>query len=347
MDIDFVVLWVDGNDPAWRAEKAKYQGKTLDDSNSANRFRDWGLMPYWFRAVEKFTPWVRKVHFVTWGHLPPFLNTEHPKLHIVRHEDYLPEEYRPTFNANTLEMNLHRIPGLAEHFVYFNDDMFLLRLMPETSFFREGLPCTYGAEVPFAVTGEAGIWQHLILNDLRTINTHFCKREQVRKNAAKYRSRNYRIKTNIRTAAVELLFPENFLGFQNLHAPAAFTKHTFEEIWGKETALLQETSRHHFRTTEDVNQWLALWWQVASGQFAPMQVDNLVESVTGGSIDRLCRTIEGQTHDMICLNDPSEEISFEALSRRLKATFEKILPDKSGFERGTQKNEESTGQKGF
>ena len=46
MDIDFVVLWVDGNDPEWRAEKAKYQGMTLDDSNSENRFRDWGLMPW-------------------------------------------------------------------------------------------------------------------------------------------------------------------------------------------------------------------------------------------------------------------------------------------------------------
>ena len=42
MDIDFVVLWVDGSDPVWQAEKAKYQGKTLDDSNAPNRFRDWG-----------------------------------------------------------------------------------------------------------------------------------------------------------------------------------------------------------------------------------------------------------------------------------------------------------------
>ena len=45
MDIDFVVLWVDGSDAAWQAEKARYQGRTLDDSNAPNRFRDWGLMP--------------------------------------------------------------------------------------------------------------------------------------------------------------------------------------------------------------------------------------------------------------------------------------------------------------
>ena len=88
MDIDFVVLWVDGNDPQWQAQKAKYQGKTLDDSNAAHRFRDWGLMPYWFRAVEKFCPWVRKVHFVTCGHVPQWLNLDCPKLNHVKHSDY-------------------------------------------------------------------------------------------------------------------------------------------------------------------------------------------------------------------------------------------------------------------
>lgn len=333
MDIDFVMPWVDGSDPNWQAEKAKYQGKTMDDSNSANRFRDWGLLPYWFRAVEKFTPWVHKIHFITWGHLPAFLNTENPKLHIVRHEDYLPVEYRPTFNANTIEMNIHRIEGLSEHFVYFNDDMYILRPMAENSFFANELPCAFGAEVPFSVTGQAGIWQHLIVNDLRTVNTHFNKRVQIRKNASKYRSSIYGIKTNIRTLAVEKLFSENFLGFQNLHAPAAFLKNTFEEIWRREPALLRETSMHHFRTSDDVNQWLALWWQIASGDFYPYCVDNLVDDVTESSVDRLCKTIESQKHDMICLNDPSEEVAFDELSKKIKAAFEIILPDKCSFEK--------------
>lgn len=333
MDIDFVIPWVDGSDPNWQAEKARYQGKTLDDSNSANRFRDWGLLPYWFRAVEKFTPWVRKIHFITWGHLPAFLNTENPKLHIVLHEDYLPIEYRPTFNANTIEMNMHRIDGLSECFVYFNDDTYILRPMAESSFFTNELPCTFGTEVPFSVTGQAGIWQHLILNDLRTINTHFNKREQIQKNASKYRSRIYGFKTNIRTIAAEKLFPENFLGFQNLHAPAAFMKSTFEEIWRKEPELLHETSKHHFRTSDDVNQWLALWWQVASGNFAPELVDNVVEGVDDSTIEGLCSIIVRQRHDMICLNDPSEDIDFDRMAAKLKASFQEILPNKSQFER--------------
>ena len=180
MDIDFVVLWVDGSDPIWQVEKAKYQGKTLDDSNSENRFRDWGLMPYWFRAVEQFAPWVRKIHFVTCGHVPEFLNLAHPKLHHVKHAEFLPAEVLPTFSSHAIEMNLHRIPDLAEHFVYFNDDMFLLRPVSETAFFKEGLPCTYGGESPIELVGEIGIWQHAAVNDLGVINAHFNKREQVK-----------------------------------------------------------------------------------------------------------------------------------------------------------------------
>ena len=73
MDIDVVVLWVDGSDPAWLEEKRKYAPPAAADSNSANRYRDWGLLPYWFRCIEQHMPWVRKIHFVTWGHVPAFL----------------------------------------------------------------------------------------------------------------------------------------------------------------------------------------------------------------------------------------------------------------------------------
>ena len=333
MDIDFVVLWVDGSDPEWQAEKAKYQGKTVNDGNSANRFRDWGLMPYWFRAVETFCPWVRKVHFVTCGHVPVWLNLDHPKLNHVKHSDYIPAEYLPTFNANTIEMNIHRIPGLAEHFVFFNDDMFLLRPMKKDAFFRNGLPCTYGGEVPAAFTGAAGIWQHLIVNDLRVINSHFSKMEQVAKYGRKYAHSAYRWQDNIRTKAVEKLFPEFFLGFRNLHAPAAFSRKTFEALWQNEPELLHQTSLHKFRTADDVNQWLALWWQVAEGSFEPYMTDNVVGNIDADSVSRLCRIISEQQHDMICVNDPSEDIDFETLSRKLRSAFESILPDKSGFEK--------------
>lgn len=333
MDIDFVVLWVDGNDPEWQAEKRIYQSGVTDDSNSANRFRDWGLMPYWFRAVEQFAPWVRKIHFVTWGHVPAWLDLDHPKLHHVRHADYIPPEYLPTFSANTIEMNVHRIPGLAEHFVFFNDDMFLLRPMREEDFFRGGLPCSCGSEVPVRFTGEPGIWQHLIPNDMRVVNNHFGKAEQLRAFRGKYVSRAYRWQDNIRTLLLERLYPESFLGFKNLHAPAAFRRQTFEELWREEPELLDQTCRNRFRASMDVNQWLAIWWQLASGAFEPYEVDNVVEDVTASSIDVFCRMIVRQSHDMLCVNDPREDLDFELLSGRLKEAFDRILPNKSGFEK--------------
>ena len=135
MGIDFVILWVDGNDPEWQSEKAKYDSNINDDSNSASRYRDWGLLPYWFRGVEKFTPWVNKIHFVTWGHIPEFLKINNPKLNIVKHTDFIPAEYLPTFSSHAIELNIHRIPGLSEKFVYFNDDTFIIRNMDKKAFF--------------------------------------------------------------------------------------------------------------------------------------------------------------------------------------------------------------------
>ena len=332
MDIDIVVLWVDGNDPTWRSEKARYSGKRIDDSNSLNRYRDWGLMPYWFRAVDQFVPWVRKIHFVTCGHVPDFLNLDAPKLHHVRHEEFMPDGSLPTFSSHAIEMNLHRISDLSEQFIYFNDDMFLLRPMPETAFFQDGLPCAYGGEFPVELVGDLGIWQHAVVNNLALVNANFSKKEQVKKFKKKYTHSTYRWQDNIRTRALEKLFPNYFVGFKNIHGPAAYLKSTFEMLWEAEPEILRRTTMHKFRAADSVNQWVALWWQIASGQFAPYNTDNVVNSVNEQTADNLCGIIREQRHDMICLNDPEQEVNFTMLSCKLRAAFETILPQKSSYE---------------
>lgn len=332
MQTDIVILWVDGNDPAWLEEKSKYAPPAAADSNSVNRYRDWGLLPYWFRAIETHAPWVRKVHFVTWGHVPAFLNLSAPKLHVVRHDEFIPKEYLPTFSSHTIEMNIHRIPDLAEHFIYFNDDMFLLRPMEPEQFFRNGLPCTYGREVPWAFNGTVGIWEHAVANNLGVINKHFPKKHSIRHHGAKFYNKCYGWKNNLRTFVLNTLFPDHFCGFQNLHAPAAYLKKTFEEVWAAEPELLRSTCRDKFRAASNVNQWVCLWWQVASGNFEPSIVDNVVNSVTGENLEQMCAIVEGQLHDFICINDPESDVDFVSLSGRLKKAFETILPAKSSFE---------------
>ena len=67
MEIDFVITWVDMNDAKWQRDYAKYSTQTENEKNSVSvaRFRDYGLLKFWLRGVEKFAPWVRQIHFVT------------------------------------------------------------------------------------------------------------------------------------------------------------------------------------------------------------------------------------------------------------------------------------------
>ena len=143
--IDFVVTWVDGNDQAWREEKEQYWsrihgGEVSIKGNGFERYRDWDQFMYWFRAVEMYAPWVRYVYLVTWGHVPKWLNLNHPKLRIIKHPDYIDREYLPTFQSIPIEINLHRINDLSEHFVYFNDDQLLTSPVLPVDFFVGGVP---------------------------------------------------------------------------------------------------------------------------------------------------------------------------------------------------------------
>lgn len=70
--IDFIITWVDGNDPIWRKERDYYA--TLEDGCSDNnnfRFRDWNNLIFGFRGVEKFAPWVSKIFFLSHGAVSP------------------------------------------------------------------------------------------------------------------------------------------------------------------------------------------------------------------------------------------------------------------------------------
>lgn len=332
MDIDIVVLWVDGSDPAWLKEKSKYQDIKTTDANSDNRFRDWGLMKYWFRAIEQFAPWVRTIHFVTWGHMPDFLKQAHPKLHIVRHEDYLPKDSLPTFNACAIEMSIHKIEGLAEHFIFFNDDMFLLRPVSQERFFRNGLPVALGNEKIEAAFGRPMVWHSLYNNDLGIINLHFPKQEAVKANRRKFIHPAYGLKTNLRTFLLEQLSRNRFVGFAFPHGAAAYRKQSFSELWEAEPELLQETTSHKFRDYTDLNQWAVLWWQIASGQFAPGTVDNVYCNAEAWMADTICEMIRRQSHDMICINDPDTPTDLETTAQKIRAAFEAILPDKCSFE---------------
>ena len=145
MEIDFVITWVDMNDAEWQRDFVKYSNKTENEKNSVSkaRFRDYGLLKFWFRGVEKFAPWVRKIHFVTCGQKPEWLDENHPKINLVDHKNFIPEQFLPSYNSVVIERYLHKIPDLSEHFVYFNDDFYIINHLDKSRFFQNGLVHLY------------------------------------------------------------------------------------------------------------------------------------------------------------------------------------------------------------
>lgn len=141
MKIDLVYLWVDGSDENWRAKKnaaMEKVGKKLPASSKrTTRWTSHDELLYSLRSAEKFAPWIHHIFIVTDNQVPKWLNLENPKVTVVDHKEIIPNEKLPLFNSNAIEMFLWRIPGLSEHFLYANDDMFFGKEVAPNFFFDE------------------------------------------------------------------------------------------------------------------------------------------------------------------------------------------------------------------
>ena len=335
--IDFVIPWVDGNDPKWKREK-EYWASTLNPSGENDhfrewnqsdiRFRDWNTLRFLFRGIERYAPWVNNVWFITWGHLPSWIDTGYSKLKIVNHRDYIPEKYLPTFNSHTIELNLHRINGLSEEFVYFNDDMFLTSSVVPDDFFINGLPCDSAILNPVPMTRKV---RHAEINNVGIINDHFEKNKVIRQNFFKWFSHKYG-KYLIRNV---LLSPwKRFVGFYEQHLPTSFNKSSFETVWGEEYEELDQTCSCKFREETNVNQWLIKNWQIAEGKFVPrkLSVGRMFMYGEDGNYDEVTDAVRSSRYKMVCINDTDEIDDFDLRRDQLIKAFEDILPDRSQYE---------------
>ena len=329
--IDFVIPWVDGSDPDWIAEMNRYT--SLNGDKREVRFRDWDLLKYWFRGVEIFTPWVHRIHFITWGHLPAWLNTKCKKLNIVLHEDYIPSKYLPTFSSRTIELNIHRIKNLSQRFVYFNDDMFIINRLKQSDFFFRGKPCCMaGLGIPSGL--EEKIYVNILLNNNRIINKHFKAKEVMKKQFFKFFHYRYGLRELLRNSALLPWCQDFFPGFHVEHGPNAYYKKTIEDVWAAEGNYLDEVCMHKFRTMDDVNQYLFLWWQWCKGDFHPY---NLRKQYTfmkmDYNVEYIQNTIVEKSSPIIVLNDTDIAIDkIDTIRESITESFEQILPNKSSFE---------------
>jgi hypothetical protein len=157
-NIDAVILWVNGNDDKHKIKISNYVDNKSEISLTKfrTRFDQVNEIKFTIDSILKFAPYIENIHIITDEQTPEFLekidnNDYYKKVSIVDHKvvfkDF--EQFLPTFNCRPIETCMHRIPGLAEHFIYFNDDFFLIKHTKPTDFFRNGLPVLRGKWLKF------------------------------------------------------------------------------------------------------------------------------------------------------------------------------------------------------
>ncbi len=137
--IDIVFTWVNGNDPEWIKKYKKFKSINIEShgqhATNQARFSDHNELYYSISSIIKYLPWVEKIYLITDSQIPSWIK-EFQIVKIIDHKEIIPKEYLPTFNSHVIEAHLHKIPNLAEHFIYFNDDVFVARPLPKGHFFK-------------------------------------------------------------------------------------------------------------------------------------------------------------------------------------------------------------------
>ncbi len=326
--IDIVIPWVDDTDSQWRSEYIQYKADRNSD-NSEARYRDWNLLKFWFRSIEMYAPWVRKIHFLTYGHLPKWLDVDHPKINIVNHKDFIPDKYLPTFSSHTIELNMFRIKDLSERFVYFNDDVYLTNPTKAEDFFIDGKPVDTAVFGVIKNSNNANFMPYIMLNMMGIINMNFDKKKVVKNNFFKWFNLKYGkdILKNI------YLYPwPLYTGFMNYHTCIPYCKSTFEKVWNINEKVLDTTCSNKFRNKEDVNQYLFRYWQLCEGNFVPKKSDSAYLTIGKVSVNHIENLLYSKKYKVLCINDDPEAAQFEKQKEQLQNILSKKFPNKSTFE---------------
>ena len=292
--MDIVITYVDGNDPVWKKDYEKYTNVPV----MQKRFRDWGTLKYLLRGIEVYMPFIRNVYLVVShpSQVPSWVDSDNLK--IVLHKDIIPEEYLPTFNCNPIEMHLHRIEGLDEEYLYFNDDLYPLAPCQPEDFFRNG-------------KGVLKFSRHFLVSGMYK---HICKNSDT-------------------FARKALGMPKSCRFIRPQHTCTAMLKSQCEELYSKlRPEILNSLTRT--RTEDNLNQYLFLDYQYYKGLMIDEKISNKHFSVALTSPSKLYGYIMNPSRKLMCVNDVRlSEKRYEALREAMITAFETKFPNKSRFEK--------------
>ncbi len=325
--IDFVVPWVDSTSKKWQNEKAKYETKTKGIDARQSRYRDWGIFQYWFRSIEKNAPWVHKIYLVTNGEDPEWLDTNNSKIKIVHHEDFIDKKYLPTFNSNTIELNICNIKELSENFVLFNDDVFLLGKTKPTDFFKNGIPIN---------TCTITDWRNDINNTYYKTNQNNINTIRRNFDYKKFRKENFFKLLSLRQEkyiywTLKNIASKDFPGFANYHGPNAYKKSIFKEVLYRERCAVEKSVSHKLRNyNNSISDWVVNYWQFAMGTFNQKRA-GFTKHVMINDI-KTPNLIKKSSKKVLCLSEGDDIDNIEEIKHNTQQAFEYKFPEKSSFE---------------
>ncbi len=165
-EVDAVITWVDGSDPAHKQKRDHYlthaQTPLHDNGTNPHRWVCSDELNFCVRSIANHAPWVRQIWIVTDSQIPDITSLPDEfaaKICIVDHREIFAgyEDALPTFNSLSIETMLWRIPGLSEHFLYFNDDVFLTAPVTVADFFAKNGPVLRGKWVDHSAMAQSSI----------------------------------------------------------------------------------------------------------------------------------------------------------------------------------------------
>lgn len=273
-------------DYSWRHDYMMANGVWCDDKSALNnqRYRTWGTEEILIQLIRKNLPWIRTIHILLarptqvqdW--MKPLLSDgRKPEVRVVYHKDFMPKEKLPTFNSRAIEMYLHRIPDLADYFLYGNDDMFPLSPLPVEDFFQDGLPCLHLKEKVFPDKPNQYHWA--CLNGLNFVARDFDQH-----------------------------FRETWL--HTGHSVAPMLKATIEMFW-RQWSKEMERSVTPFRQVRNFNQYIYLWWHCLSGRYIDHNPPRNYVATNRNSPEEIRQAI-ATTQGILCINDHEGADNLEA-----------------------------------
>ena len=287
--MDAVITYVDGNDPVWRKSFAQAVGVPAIEK----RYRDWGTLVYLVRGIRRYMPFIRKIFLVVSGEsqVPSWVSGS--DVRVVLHSEIIPQRFLPVFNSTAIEMFLHRIPGLDEQFVYFNDDMFPVRPTREEEFYVEGK----------SVIGFRRHFFHFGLYKQQTYNADLLARKAL-------------------GMAPGLLF------VRPQHTCSPMQKSACEEVYARIGDEL-DASISPLREKYNVNQYVFLDYLYYGGRTVKdAAISNLHLSLAVKSADQVCDAILNPRTSFVCINDVKlSEPQYLEMKTRILEAFEKKFTD--------------------